>query len=72
MVMSSGSTLFLRREWLSKSALASVGMPIRKGFNLLFRSLAFSLGRVMCLQLQTGICSREGIEPVPRGVFNCG
>ena len=42
MAMSSRSALFLHREWLSKSAPASVVRSIRRGFNLPFCPLALS------------------------------
>ena len=40
MAMSSRSTVFLSRGWLSKSVLASIVMSVRRGLNLLFCPLA--------------------------------
>ena len=42
-----------------------------KRFNLPFRPLALSLGRAMCLQRQTVLCSRKGMKPVPGGALDC-
>ena len=49
MVMSSRSALFLSRGWLSKSAPASVVMPMRNEFSLLFGPLTLSLSEGSCI-----------------------
>ena len=70
MIMSSRSALFLSRGWLSKSAPASVVMSIRNGFSLPFCPLALCR-KDHYLQQQSGLYSREGIEPVPGGAPDC-
>ena len=50
---------------------ASVVISICRVLNLPFCPLALSLGRVMCLQQRTELCSREGVESVPGGALVC-
>ena len=49
---------------------ASIVMSIHNGFSLQFVRWR-SLGRAVYLQQQTGLCSREGIGPVPGGASDC-
>ena len=72
MVMSSRNALFLSQGWLSKSAPASIVMPIRSRFSLPFCPLALSRkGYISSTVVQTELYSREGIEPVPGGAPDC-
>ena len=59
----------MNRGRLSKSAPASVVMSIRNGCSLVFCPL--SLRRAIFLEQQSGLYSREGIEPVPAGAPDC-